>query len=252
MEHVSPPDDARVTALRRGHGVSAWRQIADHLKGDILSGVLPGASQLPTEAALAERFAVNRHTVRRALAVLATEGLVRTTQGRGTFVEARPLAYPIGSRTRFSEIVARGGRDPGGVVLAAETGHADAAIAAALQIEPGAPVLTLVTLRSADGAPISYAHSHHPLPRFAGLDDLRATGVILSVALATFGVGDYRRATTRITARPARAEEAERLELAPGRVIMVVESVNVDTDGVPIQATTSRFAADRVEIVVES
>ena len=33
---------------------------------------------------------------------------------------------------------------------------------------------------------------------------------------------------------------------------MVVDSVNVDLDGVPIQATKGVFAADRAEIVLQS
>jgi GntR family phosphonate transport system transcriptional regulator len=184
--------------------------------------------------------------------VLASEGLVRTTQGRGTFVEARPLAYPIGARTRFSEIVARGGRDPGGVLLGTETHAAEAGLAEALGVPAGSPILTLITLRSADGAPISFARSHFPLPRFAGLDAMVAAGTNLSEALVGYGVGDYRRVRTRVTGRPATAEEATRLELAPGRVLLVVDSINADAAGTPIQATTSLFAADRVEIVVES
>ena len=65
-----------------------------------LAATLAAGAQLPAESALAARFGVNRHTVRRALGVLAEGGLVRTTQGRGSFVEQGPIAYPIGPRTR--------------------------------------------------------------------------------------------------------------------------------------------------------
>ena len=252
MADLEAADDDRVTRLPRGHGVSAWRQIADFLEGEIGRGILSPGARLPTEAALAARFAVNRHTVRRALGVLAGQGLVRTTQGSGTFVEPRPLAYPIGSRTRFSEIVAAGGRDPGGSLLAAEDVAADAGLAAKLGIAEGAPVLRIVTLRRADGAPISLGTSFLPLPRFRGLDALMLRGLTLSAAFEQLGLPDYRRRETRIAGRPATAEEAARLELAPGRVVLVVESVNVDAAGAPVQATTAIFAADRVEIVVGS
>lgn len=240
-----------MTALPRGEGVSAWRQIADSLRAEIAAGIIRAAAQLPTEAALAERFGVNRHTVRRALSVLAREGLVRTTQGRGTFVEAAPLPYPIGARTRFSEIVARGGRDPGGTLLSAEDVPADTGVSDALRLAPGSPVLSFVTLRSADGAPISFARSHVPLPRFAGLAAMLRDGCTVSEGFARHGAGDYRRAGTRVSARLATQAEAARLELAAGRVVLCVDSVNVDRDGAPIQATHSIFAADRVEILVE-
>lgn len=236
--------------IERGGGVSVWRQVADAIEAEIASG-RPG-SRLPTEAALSARFGVNRHTVRRAIAALAEKGFVRASRGLGTFVEAAPLLYPIGARTRFSEIVARGGRDPGGQVLAWATRQAEAGEAEALRVAGGSPVLVLDTIRSADGVPISMGRSVFPLPRFAGLEAVLLAGETLSAALARYGAGEYRRLETRITARPATLAESRALDLAEGRIVMVCDSVNVDPGGVPIEATHARFAADRVEFLIES
>ena len=57
--------------------------------------------------------------MRRALATLAERGLVRAERGSGTYVEAPRLAYPLRSRTRFSEIVGAGGHEPRGQMIAA-------------------------------------------------------------------------------------------------------------------------------------
>lgn len=248
---MSPGRDGDVTRLPRGAGILAWRQVADAIEEDIRSGRVAAGAQLPTEAALATRYGVNRHTARRALAALAAKGLVRATRGSGTFVEGAALLYPIAARTRFSEIVQRGGREPGGRLLAASSVAADPAIAEALGLAAGVDVLRLETLRSADGVPISFATSHLPLPRFAELPTLLREDLILSAAFERLGAGQYRRRETRISARPVRAPETDRLELALGRVVLVVDSLNVDQAGAPIQATLSIFAADRVEIVVE-
>jgi GntR family transcriptional regulator, transcriptional repressor for pyruvate dehydrogenase complex len=66
----------------------AFEQVADQLREMILSGRLSSGQRLPTEAELCERFSVSRSTVREALRMLATEGLVRTARGAtgGTFV----------------------------------------------------------------------------------------------------------------------------------------------------------------------
>lgn len=238
--------------LARGGGIAAWRQIADELAAEIGAGRLVSGAQLPTESQLATRFGVNRHTVRRGLAELAQRGLVRATQGRGTFVEAQPLRYPIGPRTRFSEIVSRAGREAGGRLLAAATLGADARIAALLGLSEGEPVVRLDTLRFADGTPISFGSGYFPLPGFEKLADAyRAEGAI-TPALAACGVADYRRLETRISARPASADEAALLDLAPGRLLLVVDSVNVDEEGRRIQYTHAQFSADRTELVVES
>lgn len=238
--------------LARGAGIAAWRQIADEVERDIAAGRFAEGAQLPTESQLAQRFAVNRHTVRRALAELAARGLVRATQGRGTFVEARPIRYPIGPRTRFSEIVSRAGREAGGRLLGSATVPADHRVAAALGLAVDAPVIRLDTLRSADGTPISIGSGYFPLPRFERLADAYLAYGSITPALASRGVADYRRLETRISARPASGEEAAMLDLAPGRLLLAVDSVNVDADGIPIQFTRALFAADRTELVVES
>lgn len=248
---VTVPEASPATALRRGEGLAAWRQIADALAEAIGRGEPPAGSQLPTEAVLAARFGVNRHTVRRALGTLAERGLVRTTQGRGTFVEQGPMPYPIGPRTRFSENVSRVGRQAWGDLTEAATVPADAGTAEALGIAPGDPVLEMLTLHRADGAPISMGRIGLPLPRFAGFDAAYARCGSTTRAFAAFGVADYTRLSTRIGARSASPEEAARLDIAPGRTLLTSASVTVDPDGLRIMAGTSLFVADRVELVVE-
>ena len=46
--------------------------------------------------------------------------------------------------------------------------------------------------------------------------------------------------------------DAARLDLALGRPVLVVDSTDVDTDGKPIVTKRSRFAAERIEFVVEN
>ncbi|WP_413992619.1 phosphonate metabolism transcriptional regulator PhnF [Labrys okinawensis] len=249
---MTKPAQAQEFFTSRGDGIAAWRKIADLLEAEIAGGLLVPGSQLPTEAVLAARFTVNRHTVRRALAELADKGLVRTAQGRGTFVEAARLAYPIGTRTRFSQNIAQEGREPGGVILDAAEIEADARIAGLLAIPPGSLVLRLHTARLADGVPIAIGHSCIPLPRFAGFEAAYRRFGAVTPSFAACGVDDYKRRETRVSARFASPEEAAGLDIAPGRPVMVVDSVNVDLGGVPIQATKGVFAADRAEILLQS
>src|SRR5690242_4259551 len=80
------------------------RRIADEHDQSIAPGILEPGSRLPGEIDIAERFGVNRHTVRRGIAALAQRGIVRAERGSGTYIEQRRIPYPIRSRTRFSEI----------------------------------------------------------------------------------------------------------------------------------------------------
>src|ERR1700745_1957304 len=98
-------------------GVALWRQVADGIERGIADGTFAAGEKLPGETEIAETYRVNRHTVRRALATLAERGLVRAERGHGPFVEPKPLAYPLRSRPRFSEIVGAGGHEPRGQLI---------------------------------------------------------------------------------------------------------------------------------------
>src|SRR3546814_709974 len=89
-------------------------------------------ARLPTEAELASRIRVNRHTLRRAIGGLVDRGLVRVEQGRGIFVRENVLEYLVGRRTRFTENVRRVNRSPGGRAVRLERAKAGREIAEAL------------------------------------------------------------------------------------------------------------------------
>ncbi len=61
-------------------------QVTQALRDEIVSGVYPVGSQLPTEDDLCKRFSVSRYTVREALRLLRDDGLVSSRQGAGTVV----------------------------------------------------------------------------------------------------------------------------------------------------------------------
>ena len=89
-------------------GTALWLQIEATLSQEILGHQLTG--RLPNEQALAERFQVNRHTVRQAIQSLQHKGLVRIERGRGTFVQEDMIAYRLGKTSRFSHSLAGSAR----------------------------------------------------------------------------------------------------------------------------------------------
>lgn len=247
---ASPPHGAGVLARRQG--VALWRQIQQAMEGEISSGAHKPGARLPTEAELSARFGVNRHTVRRAMEELEGRGLVRIEQGRGSFVAEDVLDYRLGPRTRFSENIRRENRAPQGRLLRVAEVPADAALAEALGIRRGRPVILAERLALADGRPVVLGTHHFPAARFARLPALLAEDSSISAALAACGVPDFRRQVTRITARLPTPEEAELLQQSRARPVLVTEAVNVDPDGTVVDVTFARYAAGRVQLVVES
>jgi GntR family transcriptional regulator, phosphonate transport system regulatory protein len=233
-------------------GVALWRQVADGIERGIAEGRFAAGERLPGETEIAEIYRVNRHTVRRALAALAERGLVRAERGSGTYVEAPRLAYPLRSRTRFSEIVGAGGREPRGQLIEAGEEPATRELARVLALKTGTPLVRIESVRLADRAPICVSTTWLSAEQFPDAGDVFAAVRSMTKLLEHYGVRDYRRGSTRITAAVAEAADAARLDLALGRPVLVVDSTDVDADGKPLVTKRSRFAAERVEFVVES
>ncbi|PYE87892.1 GntR family transcriptional regulator [Phyllobacterium leguminum] len=239
--------------LQRGVGVALWRQVADGIRQGIASGLADENGRLPPENQLAERFGVNRHTVRAAISALAHEGVLQSEQGRGTYVRRQKrLIYPIGERTRFSAGLGGQARE----TRSEMTGHAhepaSEPITSALGLEPGEMLIRIENLGKADGVPVSRSTAWFSAERFPGIAEAYGRTGSITEALALCGVEDYRRASTRVEARHADETDCQELKLAPGAIVIITHALNTDLDGRPIQYSMTRFAADRVELVIES
>lgn len=242
---------AAAKAMERRSGISLWRQIADQIRHGVGAGTLAEGGRLPPETALAARFGVNRHTVRNAIAALIDEGVLRAEQGRGTFVEERRrLKYPISARTRFSEGLRDQARDRRGHLLRESREAASGRVAEALDLADGAPVIRMETMSEADGRPVSRATSWFDAERFAGFADAFQELGSVTLAFKRYGVEDYFRQSTLVSARHADDADLDDLGLAAGAIVLVTIAINVDIGGRPIQFSETRFAADRVELSV--
>jgi len=229
---------------------SFWVRIASDIAVAIAGGVYAPGQRLPSEHALAEQFGVNRHTIRRSIASLCTQGLLRATQGSGTYVEEFAVDLVLAKRTRHRQNLALTGLRGGLRVMAAQSVRANAAQARALDVAVRSPLLCLNVLGEAEQQPLHYSERFFPLPRFAGLEAvIRETGSITE-AFAAHGVADYTRRESRVTAQMPDAELAAQLRQPATRPVLMVESVNVDTAGVPIEFANAWFAGDRVKLHV--
>lgn len=228
-----------------------WKAIAEALRSDLSEGRYRPGDKLPTEAALAERFGVNRHTVRHGISALVEDGLIRTRRGAGAFVAATPTDYPIGKRVRFHENLIAAGRRPEKRILHVEERAATVGEARALGIAPADPLCAYHGLSLADAQPIAVFESLFPLARLPGITAALADTSSVTAALQCAGVSDYTRASTRLTAMRATATQALHLQLAEGDPILRSSGVNLDGQGQPVEYGRTWFAGDRVTLTLD-
>ncbi|MCJ9733560.1 phosphonate metabolism transcriptional regulator PhnF, partial [Bradyrhizobium sp. PRIMUS42] len=125
-------------------------------------------------------------------------------------------------------------------------------LARELGLKTGAPLVRIEAIRLADRTPICVSTTWLSAVLFPDAGAVFAATRSMTKLLEHYGVRDYRRGATRITAGIVDATDAARLDLALGRPILVVDATDHDLEGKPLMTKHSRFAAERVEFLVES
>ena len=231
-------------------GGARWQAIAAELRADILAGRVAPGERLPNEKTLAERFGVHRHTLRQAVQALVREGHLDVRQGSGTFVRELVLDYALQRRTRLSENLARMGETAGRELLEHHVAPAGE-WADALRVASRAKVVVLETRAVVRGRPVSLSTAAFPSPRCAGIAELVERHGSITTSLAELGIVDYTRSRSVVSTRLPTQREADALARPLTQPVLAVQYVNVDREGVPVEAGTTLFAADAVQLVVE-
>ena len=236
--------------LKTGSDVPAHVQIEEQLAERIAGRELSPGERLPPERELAKDLKVSRMTVRQALSSLATRGLVERGVGRGTFVAHRKLDHDMTRVAGLTERLERAGLEPAAKVGEVVEREASWAIAAALEVKPGSPVIRVRRLRLGSGVPLVLEDSWFPGELFPGLGELDLTGSIYSLRRSEYGI-DPVRAVERLEPVVARPHEAKALKVEPGAPLMLVERTAYSADGTPVEFAHDRHRGDRQRWIVK-
>lgn len=230
-----------------GAVVPHYRRIEQSLRQRI-ARLQPG-DELPSDMELCAEFGVSRMTARNAMQRLAAEGLIVRQPGRGSFVAEPPAHRQANRLMTFTQEMLRTGRTPSSRVLTQVIRPSTPTEAAELGIPSGQPVVHLRRLRLADNDPVALESAVlvgacGPAVMTADLasgslhETLRRAGIV------------PRRGTGTVTAAAATREDARLLGIRSGDPLLVERRIIVDGSGHRIEATESRYLADRYALVV--
>lgn len=235
--------------INRHSGQPLYRQIASQLERDLTGKFSPG-DRLPTESALAQRFEVNRLTVRQALTELTRRGLVQTVQGLGSFAAIPPLRYEIaaGGDASFTRAMRERGHDVE-TRLIKSTAESDPSVSQMLETEEA--IQRTDILRLVDGQPWSLTATWLAPGRFPGLaKDWNGDSSLYSVLEGRYGVR-MKRGSRSFAAIAADATDAEWLMVPAASPILQVRGVNIDEAGTPIAVVEHHYRGDRLQFTVD-
>ena len=233
--------------ISRGNGETVYRQVQRQLETEIRT-LHKAGDALPPEAVLAERFGVNRHTLRRAIDGLVAGGWIERRHGVGSFILDKPLDYDIGPRTRFTETFEALGCKAESAVLKKLRVPARGGIAQRLQLDEGEPVLWLETLRSVDDRPLCVISHYLPAALLPGLLDDYQGGSLHAFIEANHG-WNLKRSESLVSSTLPQGDDASVLAMPANWPVLRVKSVNVrEHDELPVEYALTRFRADRMQL----
>ncbi|WP_328914638.1 MULTISPECIES: GntR family transcriptional regulator [unclassified Streptomyces] len=218
--------------------------VAEDLRRRITTGEYEVGERLPPETRLASQYHVSTPTLRDALDLLRTEGLVAKFQGRGNFV-CRPTArmtYPGGDETAALD-----------VVVSATERTATGELAAHLGRLPDDPITEYVCLSHRDDGPQVLAHVHVPHAVSGGVvlpagssawgDDI-LDGLAVMLAAGGSGVSSF----DQVTARFATGAEAQSLRITARTPVLAIHRTVTADDGRTIACVHVVLPGDRAEV----
>ena len=236
-----------LVALQRNSGEAIYSQIAKMLKEEISSFLSPGEC-LPSENDLAERFGVNRHTIRRAIEDLINAGLLERRHGKGTFVLDGPSDYVLGSGTRFTETFESLGKTASCRILRKLVIPARGGVATRLRLSENDSVIWIESLRQADDQPICVISHFLPQQTFPELLNEYLGGSLHEHLAARYGL-KLRRIESLVSGVLPQGDDASLLGMPQNQPVLRVKSVNVgERDGTPLEYALTRFRADRIQL----
>ena len=228
-------------ALHSDSASPLYRQLMQRIRADIASGMYPVNSRIPSEAELCAAYQVSRVTVRKALAELTQEGLLRRMQGKGTFVCGPRLKTSLRDITSFHEACLMMGCTPGTKVISAQTVHAEERIREALALEDDSAV-EIVRLRLADNIPVML-ETNCFARKYEHLLNERLNGSLYHL-LSKQGV-EAASGVHEISLCHATAQQAKLLEVEVGTALLQLDQVIFDQHGAPLHTSHQVIRGDR-------
>ena len=133
-----------------------YLQIKTAILEEIQTGELRPDDKIPSEHKLANAYSVSRLTVQRAIRELVSEGLLRRTQGSGTFVNPFTHRFSLVEvRDVVDEIEQQGGVASSEVLMQRRL-VPPPEIDELLELEPEQEVFHVAVLQSMDGVPVAH------------------------------------------------------------------------------------------------
>jgi GntR family transcriptional regulator len=224
--------------------------LAEQLRARIMDGEFGPGARLPSETAISDEYGVSRVTVRTAVKMLESQGLVDIRHGSGTYVcdFGRGIRAGLQELRSITDTISEMGFTPSMERHRIERRPATEQEATRLSVAPDAPVLSLERAIFADGEVVAYSYDVVPID-----------GLSAPVA-AHLGSGSVFSALEKVGIVPVRAiaelhaVSSQDVAWGPQRpdsgLYLLLDQVHVDRSGTPVMYSKTYFVEGRFQFVI--
>lgn len=234
----------------RAPGSTLGRELSESLRTRIIEGEFRPGSRLPSETTISEEYGVSRVTVRTAIKLLESQGIVHVRHGSGTYVA------DIGGQVRtglqelrsISETIRQMGFTPRMECHRIEQREATAEEAAKLELAPGSVIVAVE--RAIMGDDVVMAYSYDVLP----------AGSIPPERLGALGTGSMFAILDEVGLHPTRAVaelhavSSETVGWGPNRpssgLYLLLDQLHQNARGSAIAYSKTYFVEGRFQFVI--
>lgn len=232
--------------------VPLYYQLKMRISEMIDSGELSVGDMLPTENELCAHLRVSRPTVRQALSELVAEGRLMRQKGKGTFVSQPKVDVRFLQRLEsFNTQMRQKGLEPFTSVLSLRVIPGVQRVNEALNLPADARLIQLSRLRFASNEPMVWVETHTPYDRFPLLMEQDFETSSFYERLETLYNTRVFHVIREIEAVNANRQEAELLDIEPGKAVCLVKTRGCTEEGLPVEYSVARYRGDRNKFSVE-
>lgn len=220
--------------------MAIYHQLYERWAAAVASRLWPAGAAIPTEQELAREHGVSVGTVRKAIDLLVADGIVERVQGSGTFVRRPTFSNSLFRFFRNAPATIGAGADDS-TILSREITLAPESVAVTLGLETGRSAIRIRRVRASEGRPLLYEEIWLPLIPFSQLltvEEGTFRGLLYPMYETKFGIV-VARAKEQLSIGLADAEVAQKLRLAPGDPVVIIERTAIDQAGRPVERRLS-------------
>jgi GntR family transcriptional regulator len=226
--------------------MARYKEIADEVRRRILDGEYPAESLIPDQNTLADQFGVSRMTIKKALDIIATEGLIYRQRGSGTYVMKTALLGNRDGYLKEYEGLTKQfqGKNIKSKVIQFDIEFPDEELASMLMIETNSPVYKIVRQRVVEENDLKILeYTYFAAELIPGLSEEHAKNSIYTYIQKELGLS-FGGAFRKIHADKSNKLDHEYLDCKEHDPVLEVEQIVYLKNGKPFEYSRSRNRFD--------